>query len=491
MILRFLRRRPRLWAACAALAFVPLALTTVNAAPAHAAFTVIPSNYTYTTTLVKTSAGIISALYQPTTPTPQSDIAVVMFHDTSDLINSTQCLGLAERGFTVICSDPAYDQLGEVDWNDVPVQVGGVVNYAYSVPGVKYVVLFGWSGGGADVAYYQAVAQNGTAYCQNPERLDPCSNSLAGLKPASGVMMLDSIPGLAFQIASDLDPSVPRSDPQGLTSSSNPALSMFNPRNGYVGQDTENNYSQAFLTRYFAGQAQREDALVNLALSDQRKIQSGHAAFSDDLPFALGRVAARPWQLDDAILNHTSQPEILITPSAPQGALSSSITDLDNLGVVDGDVERVTTPPAEQSPVPVSPQADDQFEGTQFAGDIGGDMTVNTFIGTFAIRLDPNFNMTADTITGVDWGSSNTSTIANLQGVTSPVLIMSESGHYYVDLSEMYYLATKSTNKTLAYVWGGSHAFSPCTQCLSPASSYGDTLSETFNYMANWLVTNF
>jgi hypothetical protein len=57
----------------------------------------------------------------------------------------------------------------------------------------------------------------------------------------------------------------------------------------------------------------------------------------------------------------------------------------------------------------------------------------------------------------------------------------------------MYYLAaTKSSSRTLAYVYGATHEFTPCTECTSmPLGPYGDTVGETFNYVADWLVTHF
>lgn len=482
-ILTRVPRRLRFVVAASAALALSFTLATVGSSSAHAA---IADDYTYTTSLV-TTGPIDSALYQPTSSTPQQSIAVVVFHDTADMIGSAPCLQLAARGFTVMCAHNPYTQLPEIQWDDVATDIGGMVNYAYNIPGVQKVVLLGWSGGGADVAYYQAVAENGVAYCQNPERLDPCSSSLAGLKPASGVIMLDSIMGLAFQVMSDMDPST--SNIQGLSSSYNPRLYLFNPKNGFDSIDVDNDYSQSFLDEYSRAQGDREDALVALAEKTKQKITEGRFYTTDDAPFPIGRVAARPWQIDDSLINHTTQPETLITPSDPNGALSSTISGLTGAGVTaSGEVERVTTPPAEQSPVPVSAAANSQWDGTQFTG--GGNMTVDTFLSDFAIK-SPDYQVTASGITGVDWGTSNTSTITNLEGVTSPLLIMSESGHYWVVPSEMDYAAAKSTDKTLAYVWGGSHSFTACTECLSPSSDYGNTEAETFNYMANWLAEKF
>ncbi len=129
--------------------------------------------------------------------------------------------------------------------------------------------------------------------------------------------------------------------------------------------------------------------------------------------------------------------------------------------------------------VPSSPEANNSWAGS------GKSYTVNTFISAGAINA-PDYRLTADSIEGVDWGSSNTATVSNVAGITMPLLIMSMTAHYWVVPSEMYYLAaTKSTHKTLAYVFGALHTFTPRTVCGIPANQIGDTVTETFNYVAN------
>lgn len=149
----------------------------------------------------------------------------------------------------------------------------------------------------------------------------------------------------------------------------------------------------------------------------------------------------------------------------------------------------MTVPEAEQSPIPVTPQANDEWDNGQCIG--GCNFTVNNFMSTFAINAT-GYRLTPDSMEGVDWASSNTSVITNIAGITTPLLTMAETGHYWVVPSEMYYrAATRATDKTLAYVWGGSHSFTPCTQCETTPGEFGDTEAETFNYMASWLDARF
>jgi hypothetical protein len=170
-----------------------------------------------------------------------------------------------------------------------------------------------------------------------------------------------------------------------------------------------------------------------------------------------------------AAVAHTMGQYPLITPTRPFGTVQT--------------INTVRVPAA--SVVPSSPQANDSWAGS------GKNFTVNTFLSTSAISA-PGYRLTADSIEGVDWTSSNTATVSNVAGISAPLLIMSMTAHYWIVPSEMYYLAaTKSNAKTLAYVYGAIHTFTPCTVCPMPLGPFGDTVDETFNYVANWLNMHF
>ena len=47
------------------------------------------------------------------------------------------------------------------------------------------------------MSFYQAVAEKGVAFCQNRAKLVKCSNDLAGLPSADGIVLMDAHPGNA------------------------------------------------------------------------------------------------------------------------------------------------------------------------------------------------------------------------------------------------------------------------------------------------------
>ena len=393
--------------------------------------------------------------------------AIFMIHETNDFISNTACSQLNSRGFTALCAKSQYASDGEVMWDQLALDVGKGVSFLKSLPGITHVVLVGWSGGAPISAYYQNVAENGVAACQGTVVLDPCSNSLAGLPPADGVVLLDGIPGLAFADLTAWDPSVQN---DGLTSKHNPSLYLFNPANGWNSNLTQSStYSQEFIDRYTKAQADREADLVSEAQQLQKQITSGNAAFTNDFPFSVGgHDKTNIFSTNSGLLAHTKGQYPLITPTNPSGAVQI--------------VSTVRNPAAGGS-LASTPQANDAWS-PNFA------FSVQSFMSIVAIRA-PNFRLTANSIEGVDWASSNTATVANIAGISKPVLIMSMTAHYWMVPSEMYYLAaTKSSSRTLAYVYGATHGFAPCTVCTSyPLGPYGDTVGETFNYVANWLET--
>ena len=168
-----------------------------------------PAPYTMQSEQIGPAQLVVAALYRPTSTTPNESIALIVVHQIP-VGAELPCPQLAQRGFTVVCTDETGTTLDQLAQG-----IGYGVSYARSLPGIHHVVLLGWSGGGSMVAYYQNVAENGVAVCQAPERLDPCSNALAKLPRADGVVFLDAIPGLAFSFMSALDPAV--ATPEGLT----------------------------------------------------------------------------------------------------------------------------------------------------------------------------------------------------------------------------------------------------------------------------------
>lgn len=416
--------------------------------------------YTATTVLLG-SAKVIGALYQPTAPTARESTALFLTHENANEIGALDCLQFAQRGYTVLCVKSQYSQQSEANWDALAKDVGASVTYLRSLPTVRHVVLVGHSGGGPIVSFYQNIAEHGVSVCQQPARLDPCGDDLANLPPADGVVLLDSEGGIAFDRLMGLDASVTNENDYKVADES---LDMFSTRNGY-NPNGSSDYSSAFINRYLGAQSKREDRLVAKAQQLEQQVAQGTGQYTDDAPMVVGRDSARLWEADLNLISHTQGKYPLLSPQHPNGSAPQVVRSL-----------RVPS---------ASPDDNVSWDGGANA------YTASTYLSTTAIRA-PKLSITADSITGVDWSSTNTAPVENLPGVTTPLLIMSMTGHYWLVPSEMFYeSATHTPDKTLVFVKGASHGFTPCTACATTPGEFGDTVGETFNYVANWLDARY
>jgi hypothetical protein len=103
--------------------------------------------------------------------------------------------------------------------------------------------------------------------------------------------------------------------------------------------------------------------------------------------------------------------------------------------------------------------------------------------------------MTINDISGIDWDSSNTSTVANVKGITKPLLIVAHGAHYFLVPDEIIFDNARSADKTFIVTEGAVHAGTACTACEQmlglPQGYYGDTLARTYDYMEEWLAKRF
>jgi hypothetical protein len=99
-----------------------------------------------------------AALYKPDSG-PAPHVGIVVIHRTADYMRHPACTQLSQRGFMMLC------------FEDIALDVKAAVAFLRKQPEITKVLLFGHSGGGPTVSFYQAVAENGISYCTNAKRL--------------------------------------------------------------------------------------------------------------------------------------------------------------------------------------------------------------------------------------------------------------------------------------------------------------------------------
>ena len=457
-----------------ACACVLAAVMALGSGGAHAQTEVVSDNpnFAITQQLVQITPRVVAKWSMPTDPANRSSVAYIMMHPHNSYLDIPPCTQMAERGYPILCvNDRMVAGAGKSDdiiWDDIALDLKAAVDWLHKQPDVSKVVFIAYSGGGPIMSYYQTVAENGIGTCQDANKFTPCSDTLAGMTPADGMVLLESHVGYAT--TSGLltnDPSVIEDDHTGFLTPNaiDPSLNAFLPDNGYDPANSQ--YSQDFLARFFAGQAAREDRNVRWAQQELARIQSGSSDFPDDEPMIIPRNYVQIWNLDLNLLSQTKGQYNLITPN---GITHGSIHTVRVAGGVNGDPAKVNF---------------------QYGGSGTFSISVRSFLSTYAVKTNGPLTITNNDIQGIDWASSNTSTPSNLEGVHVPALQIAGTGWYWAVPSEIEFNHLASADKEIIFVEGMEHALDTCKACEQYPGQYGDAGAEAFDYIAAWTRSRF
>jgi hypothetical protein len=450
---------------------------------------------------------LAARLRRPTTNVlGKAHIGVFVMHSFSGYQNFAGCNALAQRGFTVLCADSVFTGR-ENDYYGYEQHAPGTragINYLRNIaatatlPAISKVIIFGHSMGAPMMAFYQNVAENGPAIaCQGPEKILPCVDTdLHNLPKADGVILFDAHLGDGLATFTYVDPALANN-----TFSCEPRKrqdDMFLEQNGYVRDpggldDNSASYSSHFKKTFLVHQAVRNGDLLEIAqeLLQERRAQTGNPNdMGDSIPFVVpGSTGARLWQPDTGLLRSTQKKHILLARDGtrPVQVIHSVRPPSGNLGALDCD------------------------ESTR-------SVNIHVWLGSRALRATPGrYNQTENDITGVDYSSSATSTVDAVKGVgkhpngnqsTTPLLIIANSGHYFLRPDEIVYDNAYTKDKTIAFSEGAVHGGGPCAQCTriilndpnlstTTANAYwtdpaGNGPAErSWNFMAEWLSARY
>lgn len=418
--------------------------------------------------LVTFGTGVIGGLFHPSpsseSASTKAKIAVLVMHAEQDYTTFYPCRELPVRGYTTLCLNNAQSKTGlvnDLDFETMMTDVGTGVDYLNNLPGIEKVIIWGHSGGGAMMAAYQNIAENGASACNGTEKIYPCSSAMDGLPAADGVLLIDANFGLSTMTLLSLNPAI---NNESTGSDIDSRLDLYNPDNGW----TENgaNYSVPFTKRFFAGVASRWNRILAFAEERNKLIEAGNGDYSDDEGLVI----------PDA--NYIGFNNKFITQDAQ--LLSHTVYKWPLLHK-NGTVSNQIIPSVRVASAGSSTTADSFYDGALKT-------TITRFLATFAIRIDANaFRVLADNITGVDWASSQTAPIGSVPGISKPLLTMGNTGHYEYLNAEKIYLASKALDKSIAFVEGAQHTINVCTECEAYSGQFGDTVKTAFDFMDDWL----
>lgn len=335
-------------------------------------------------------------------------------------------------------------------WEVIAQDVKTGVDYLRRQRGIRKVILFGHSGGAATLSFYQAVAEGGTAYCANPERLTRCGLELANLPKADGLILVDASLGNPIGLLRGLNPAV---KVEGDPASVDPALDPFNPANGFDPKGST--YSAEFRQKYSAAQSARMNRLIAAAIDQANRLATA-GPFPDDNVFVIVRAAGA--RLID------------------RGDISATVAarkQLKNNGSIVTEIVKSSRPPAA-----AAPEQNARFNGGARL------LTLRSFLTANAIR-------STNASTGIDWCSSNSSTPCAVGRIAVPLLVAAMGGNTGLADNELLYDMAASRDKDFVVVEGATHNIEPCAECEAQKGQFGNATKNFFNYVTRWIASRY
>jgi hypothetical protein len=405
------------------------------------------------------------ALYKPDSG-PAPHVGLIVMHRTANYLIHPACTELSKRGFMVLCMNSRFaNNESQVRWELIALDVKAGMDFLRKQTGITKVVLFGHSGGGPTMSFYQALAENGSAYCRDPKRLVPCTEDFSGLTPADGIVFADAHPGQPVMVMRALMPVTNEANPPNAPLLAD--LDPLNPANGYS-PTAVSHFSADFVTRYLEMQAKRMNAVIDDAQARLIRIKEGAYSYDDDdiviIPRA-GNPGAGPYgtvyinQLDPSIarMNHTVRPQKVLKNDG------SIVTEIAKTLIV---------------PDPTLPKEALSFGmGTKV-------LTLKSFMSANAVRA-------TNSADGIDHCTSNNSTTCALQSISVPVMFAGMGAFVFVRDNEVFYEVAKSKDKDLVYVEGANHGFTGCKPCETTPGQYQNSFNNFFDYVAKWINARF
>ena len=360
------------------------------------------------------------------------------------------CTELSRRGIMVLCMNTRFTNNEMlVRFEELALDVKAGMQFLRAQAGITKVLLFGHSGGGPTTSFYEAVAENGTAFCKAPSKLVKCTDDLAGLPPADGIVFADAHPGNPVNVLRGLNPSV-LDETNPPSARVNAALDPFDPEERLQSGTTpkpphkpnhppkphpqtqnptpptpppptpgNSHYSADFQKRYYAAQSSRMNALIDAAQAKLERMKRGDYAYPDDDIIVIprgGNPGAGPGAAAALFDYDTDSPEIFST-ARPEKLLRNDGT--------------IVTQPITSVFV-----AEPQLAALHRTFDGGTKvLSIRSFLSANAVR-------STNSLDGIDDCSSNNSTICAVRSIRVPELFAGDGALRIISC------ATPSTNTT-------------------------------------------
>ena len=248
----------------------------------------------------------LRAVYWTNGRRPPAKVGVVLIHPRIDFTHHYTIPRLIDAGFGVLAANTRHgnnDTLGEHE--EMVLDVAACVRHLKERRGVEKVVLLGNCGGGSLVAYYQAEARLPAAErTRRSPGGSPTHFDSAPMLPADMMVYVAAHRGQGKVLLDAIDPSV---TDEGDPLSCDPALDMYDERNGFREPPAWSELDDAFLARYRAAQVARVQRLDDLAREHIARHED--ATRASDAP---GFTARSPTERRDVLRRRVVEPVMVV-----------------------------------------------------------------------------------------------------------------------------------------------------------------------------------
>jgi pimeloyl-ACP methyl ester carboxylesterase len=201
-------------------------------------------------------------LYLPPNRTPRT--VIIMAHPRADFFTHYSIPYWVERGFAAFAQNTRYLNNDSMMLHEnLLLDLAAGMRFLREEPGFDRIVMLGNSGGGSLFAYYDAEARKpkGSRVAAPPGGGPPDLNNFE-MPVADGFIILAAHLGQGRVLMGSIDPAaVDEHDPFA----SDPALDMYDERNGFKSPPAESRYDREWLGLYRAAQRARVARIDTIA----------------------------------------------------------------------------------------------------------------------------------------------------------------------------------------------------------------------------------
>ena len=101
------------------------------------------------------------------------------------------------------------------------------------------------------------------------------------------------------------------------------------------------------------------------------------------------------------------------------------------------------------------------------------------------------FGFDEDHVWGIEWNSTYSCPVGNMQYVRVPTLVMGMTTGWEFLASEEIYEHAAAEDRTIAFVEGATHKFTPARHMEKQPGEFGDTMKTLHDYLDEWLAARF